>query len=248
MVPISIDPLDRTLKIEAEEEEARLKMALVPAVPWMSNPIVDEVAFIPITVPLSINLPTPMAEEDVQIVLKPIVPPDRAFCLPLKVDQSVAESCPVLEAEAVGRFIVSPVVVVAMLNIVPDVPVAKAEGLKTVAMEVAPEPVIAPVKVMVWLPVKKAAPLQATLPPAVVTRPLLQVPKAEIFTLVVEAMPAGVIWKRVVPEEEATTKAALFPDMPFTSKATPEVVAFTPTTVPSFSKEAAEAKAVEPVK
>lgn len=128
-----IPTLERAVifNMEVPLEEAALKISLVPEVPWILNPIVELVAFIPITVPLSISLPTPIAEADVQMTVWPMVPPDNAACLPLKVDQSVAESWPVLLAEAVGRFMVMEFVVVETLKIVPVVPVAMARREST---------------------------------------------------------------------------------------------------------------------
>ena len=71
-------PAAVNLAIEVPVEEAMLKMSLVPAVPWMLKPMLEEVAFMPITVPLSMSLPVVREVAPFQIETKPLVPaPDR---------------------------------------------------------------------------------------------------------------------------------------------------------------------------
>lgn len=63
-----------TLNTETPVEEETLNMSLAPTVPWMLKPIVEEVAFMPITVPSSMSLPLPKAVADVHMALRPTLP------------------------------------------------------------------------------------------------------------------------------------------------------------------------------
>ena len=72
LMPILV--LDLTTKMEVPEEEARLNTSFVPAVPWMLKPMVEEVAFMPRTVPLLINLPVVKELVPFQMASKPLVP------------------------------------------------------------------------------------------------------------------------------------------------------------------------------
>jgi hypothetical protein len=59
VTPIPMFPLDRILNTEAFDDEATLKMSFVPAIPLTLNEIVDDVALIPATVPLSSKVDVP---------------------------------------------------------------------------------------------------------------------------------------------------------------------------------------------
>ena len=86
--PIPTLWLEVTAKIEIPEEEATLnKVLVVPAVPWMLKEIVDEVAPIPATVPLSIKMPEAVVVGPVYLTTKPAVPEPPSLLL--KVVQSV---------------------------------------------------------------------------------------------------------------------------------------------------------------
>ena len=73
--PIPMFPLASTLKILVPVEDATLKASFVPAVPCTLKVMVDDVAFTPVTAPLSIKSPAPSVVADVQRVTSPVVPP-----------------------------------------------------------------------------------------------------------------------------------------------------------------------------
>ena len=90
--------------------------------------MVEEVALMPTTVPLSINFPLPKVVAEVQIATWPGAPPERASCLLLKVVQSAEIKQPRLVAEESGQLMTKalpvPRVEVEMLKLLPVVPVA----------------------------------------------------------------------------------------------------------------------------
>jgi hypothetical protein len=91
-----------------------------------------------------------------------------ACCLELKVPQSVEESWPESEAEAVGRLMTKALVVVVMLKMLPAVPVETfptTEPLKAIVVEV-------PIIESLPSPAEKLRPLpRLRLPKVVVPRP-----------------------------------------------------------------------------
>ena len=72
--PMPTEPAEVTLRMETPEEEARLKMSLVPAVPWMLKPMLVEVAFMPSTLPLSKRAPLVREVVPFQMATLPKVP------------------------------------------------------------------------------------------------------------------------------------------------------------------------------
>lgn len=111
----------------------------------MLKPMVEEVAFMPSTVPLSMSLPAISAVEPFQMASNPIVPVPvsglvRAACLLLKVFQSVLFNKPLTPLAAVGRLKVKTLVEEEILKSVPVVPVARAiAGPVAPFIEVMPE-------------------------------------------------------------------------------------------------------------
>jgi hypothetical protein len=74
--PIPTFPLEDTLKNEALDDEATLKISFVePDTPRTLKAIVDDVAFTPSTVPLSMSVEVPSVVEVSQRVAKPTSPP-----------------------------------------------------------------------------------------------------------------------------------------------------------------------------
>jgi hypothetical protein len=67
-VPIPTFPLCFTSKLATPEDEATLIGSNAAAVPWIFKFTVDEFALIPATKPLSIIIPLPNADVEVQIV------------------------------------------------------------------------------------------------------------------------------------------------------------------------------------
>lgn len=121
-------------------EEATTKGLMLPAEPCRLKVTVEEVAFMPTTVPLSMSLPSPRVEPEVQMALKPVVPPLKAFCLLLKVLQSAAVKEPVAVAAALGIEIVKTLLAILAVNRLPVVLVATEVGtLVLTAMVEVPE-------------------------------------------------------------------------------------------------------------
>ena len=76
--PIPIFPLAETLKKDDPVDEATLKISLVdPEIPCTLKAIVDDVALIPATVPLSRSVDVPRVVEVSHRVAKPRAPPVR---------------------------------------------------------------------------------------------------------------------------------------------------------------------------
>ncbi len=75
-----------------------------------------------------VGVDVPIRTESVEVALNILLSPiDHAALKALNLDQSEADNCPVLTAEAVGKFktkaLAEPFVEVEILKIVPDVPV-----------------------------------------------------------------------------------------------------------------------------
>ena len=75
-------------------------------------------------------------------------------------------------------------------------------------MEVAPEPVISPDRVMVWLPVIKGEPLQLNTPPLPVMTPLVQLANwliAKLVTVVVASVEVAATLRVPVKDGDSLT-------------------------------------------